>query len=148
MTKRIDTLGPWLGVPVLLCGMILAGCDGGDGLARQAVSGTATLDGQPLAQGSIQFVTAADGDAPVMSGGSLIRDGRYEITEDQGLVPGTYRVSINATRGGGRSGAETPVDAGPVPQDMIPAKYNAKSTLAAEVKEGGSNQFDYDLTSK
>src|SRR6187397_3012218 len=72
----------------------LGGCGGGDGLPRQEVSGQVTLDGQPLADGSIQFQPGETGGGPQVSGGALIERGSYRIGRNEGLVPGPYKVMI------------------------------------------------------
>jgi hypothetical protein len=126
----------------------LAGCGGGgatDDRPRQEVSGTVTLDGQPLAAGSIQFQpsTAQDG----VVAGALIADGKYSIPRDQGLVPGTYSVSISSVG----SSAPPPGPPGPSgppsqgPQDLVPSRYNAQSTLTIKVEPGNTKPFDFVL---
>ncbi|MEJ7636561.1 MAG: hypothetical protein WKF75_00865 [Singulisphaera sp.] len=125
----------------------LGGCDGGDGLPRQAIAGTVTLDGKPLDYGSILFTTLGDGST--MSGGSLIADGRYAIARDQGLVPGSYRVAIYAPDVGSKSStSELPTQLGKLPTDRIPPRYNMETTLTAQVEKGGANDFVFDLKSR
>ena len=56
-----------------------------------------TLDGEPLAEGTITFMAAPGSAAGVATGGgSTISNGSYSISQDQGLVPGTYNVAIYA----------------------------------------------------
>src|SRR5689334_16793809 len=75
-------------------GLVAPGCSGsGDELPREAVSGTVKLDGQPLANGAIQFTPDSGG---ATSGGSTITDGQYSIEQENGLVPGSYKVAVNA----------------------------------------------------
>jgi hypothetical protein len=64
-------------------------------------------------------------------------------------VPGSYQVAIYAGGAGGAGkGANGPATGGPAPKkEGIPAKFNAKSELKAEVKKGESNTFKFDLTS-
>jgi hypothetical protein len=71
--------------------LILAGCgSGGDGLARESVSGAVTLEGQPLEQGSIQFVPLSpDKGAPAW--GKVV-NGSYSIPGSEGPVAGEYSV--------------------------------------------------------
>jgi hypothetical protein len=131
----------------------LVGCGGGDALPREAISGTVSLDGQPLKEGVIQFmpaVTAAGGGT--VAGGSIL-DGKFDVPRDQGPTPGPYSVTILS----GGAGAE-PLPPGTMPgegptkkpaREKIPAKYNAQTTLTAEVKKGGpNNAFKFDLTTK
>jgi len=132
--------------------VLLAGCGGGgDGLPRERVSGTVTLDGKPLASGSIEFVPGGAGDAgtPALSAGATIEDGAYDIPRESGLTPGKYTVSITSAAGGGAAAAnEAPGPAPKAAKEAIPEKYNKESTLAAEVKAGGGNTFNFDLSSK
>ena len=128
--------------------LLLAGCAGGeDDLPREAVSGTVKLNGEPLKQGRIQF----QGTAPGSSG---IVDGHYAISKAEGLVPGKYQVMIFGAAAEGEPApakAEMPGDTPPpkkAVKEPIPAKYNAKSELTAQVTQGGPNTFDFDLTDK
>ncbi len=132
----------------LLCGP-LVGCAGSDGLPREAVSGTVTLDGQPLPDGAIQMIPVDKKDG--IAAGAIIKDGKYEIEREKGLVPGQYRVVINS----GQAPAAAPADGppGPVvasdtPKELIPSQYNLESTLTADVKAGTPNSFPFDLKSK
>jgi hypothetical protein len=132
-----------------------AGCSGGaDDLPRQAVSGTVTLGGRPLAQGRIQFEPSSP-EAMTPAGGE-IKDGAFTIPRDQGPTPGDYRVMI--TSSGSRTsevdtspGAEPPPgskaklpDIGPSPE-LVPRQYNSKTTLTAKVEAGKTNTFDFPL---
>lgn len=128
------------------------GCSSGspDGLDRKAVYGKVTLDGTPLARGVISFDPegGSTGAQPV---GGVVTDGSYSIDSAAGPTPGKYKVSIRS------ASTETPDDAnGPGPSsprkkpaaDPIPERYNAKSTLTAEVQASGSTSADFALTSK
>jgi hypothetical protein len=132
---------------LLLC---LAGCGGGedtgDGLAREAVSGTVTLDGKPLSGAVIQFVP----NDPNTPGGTSaeIGDGKFELPVGQGPVAGTYRVVITTRMGPEVDASQPPGEAPKPKKDPIPAKYNTKSTLTAEVKAGVPNTFDFPLATR
>lgn len=138
----------------------------GDNLPRQAASGRVTLDGAPLAHGSIQFSPTTDLPTAAMV---AINEGSYSVPRAQGLVPGSYKVSIES------SGPPVPLEKfGEMPGKAhreqseaadkaqraamlgkkgtprtmsLPARYNTATILTAEVKEGGSNSFDFELTS-
>jgi hypothetical protein len=136
---------------VLLLLVFAAGCGGGDALPRERVSGKVTLDGKPLPTGSIQFLPEGGGDArnPALSAGATINEGDYDIPRQSGLLPGNYKVTISAAAGGAAAPAnEAPGPAQAPAQDIVPEKYNKDSTLTAEVKAGGENTFNFDLTSK
>jgi hypothetical protein len=115
-------------------------------LPRQAVSGSVTLKGQPLPQGTIQFLPATD--KQPTAGAVEIKDGKYSLPQEQGLVPGPYKVMISSAKeSGAQKGPpdDSPGKHGPPPKDLIAAKYNVQTKLTAEVKEGGSNTFDFPL---
>ena len=128
------------------------GCGGSDDeLPREAISGNVTLDGEPLANGYVTF-NPAEGQA-TQSGG-LVTVGKFSVPREQGPVPGKYSVSISsgsaeaklspAEEQTGMPGHVTSNKA----RDPIPAKYNANSTLAAEVKKGGDNDFPFELKTR
>jgi len=135
-------------------GPVAPGCSGtGDNLPREAITGTVMLDGQPLAGGVIQFTAPREGGTTGGAGdtgGSPISNGQFSIDREHGLVPGHYRVTINASGG---AVAAKPAEPGrpnrkELPKELIPAKYNAESTLTADVKKGGPNDFKFELQSK
>jgi hypothetical protein len=122
----------------------LQGC--GSGLA--SVTGTVTLNGQPLAGGpdvhaSICF-TPEGGGPPGIS--TLDSSGHYSLMTGSaaGIRPGKYMVTISATK---MLLSSTPgVPAGGRP--MTPSKYASpkESGLEADIQPG-SNSFDFKLES-
>ena len=142
---RLAIRPAWLLPGVLACGWG-CGAEPSDGLPRRAISGSVRFGGNPVESGSIAFDPDADGGAHAVSGGAMIRDGGYSIDRASGLTPGTYRVSIRS------SGASSPLSGGApgtpprqAPRDLIPEKFNSKSTLKVELKDGGTSRFDFDL---
>ncbi|MBI1321728.1 hypothetical protein GC170_00870 [bacterium] len=130
--------------------VVIAGCGGGDGLDRQPVSGTVTFDGAPLKEGQIQFFPAANAKDAIATG-ATITGGSYSIPRDIGPIPGTYSVQITASGGeqAPPEGSDGMPGTGPKhDKELLPAKYNAKTTLTAEVKAGATNTIDFPLTSK
>jgi hypothetical protein len=126
----------------------LAGCGGGDGLQREAVSGTVKFKGEPFKEGLIEFQPAT----PTLSttGAAPIKDGSYSISSSEGLQPGKYEVRITGAaplvqRKPGEMPGDNPA---PATKEIIPPKYNSKTTLSAEVKSGEPNKFDFDLQEK
>ncbi len=73
------------------------GCDSGDGLNRQAVSGTVTLDGQPLSGGNILFEPATKESGTAV--GATIRAGGLRDPEESragaGLLPSADLCQLN-----------------------------------------------------
>ncbi len=119
-----------------------------DTLPRKAVSGTVTLDGQPLAQGRIQFEPIEGSRWGRQSSRSLdIKDGKYAIDRAMGPVPGKYKVSISSRPPIKLDPNEPP---GPAPKpepEKVPAEFNTKTTLTKEVVGEGENVFNFDLKS-
>lgn len=116
-----------------------AGCAGRpEGMAELgAVSGTVTLDGQPLVKAVVQF----QGPKGQTAFGRTDEAGRYVVSYVHGY-PGAP-LGKNVVR---ISGA---LDGPPPPgyRDPVPAKYNARSTLTVEVAKQ-PNTFDFELSSK
>ena len=119
---------------VALC---LGGCGGNDG--RVKVTGTVSVDGQPLKSGSISFQPVAGNAAP-SSGGGVI-GGQFDLPADRGLMPGKYQVTIAAFRSTGR------MFPGPVASpESVPIKFNEADKLEATIVAGGKNHFEFQLT--
>lgn len=123
------------------------GCGKSDG-NRAAVSGKVTLDGAPVATGSITFFPM--GDTKGCTAGGDVRDGQYSISVAKGPVIGHNRVEIRATEKTGRK-VQAPMSAKGVLTDEIvqimPDRYNSGSTLEYDVK-AGDNALDFTLTRK
>lgn len=126
--------------------LMLCGCDGGAGeLPLRGVSGKVTLDDRPLERGQITFSPEPGG--PGTQAGGPISAGSYSIPRDQGLMPGKYAVMI----AGGSAAEGDPDDPSKkvkATPDPIPARYNALTTLKAEVAADGTNAFDFELKSE
>lgn len=128
-----------LGALLTLVSLILVGCNASN--QKQAVSGTITFQGKPLDQGLIQFAPSSP-EIPTASGAN-IQNGKYQIPQDKGLLPGTYDVRISAPeKGTVAKEAAMPGESGPPAKERIPTKYNANTTLKFEVKAGQPNTFD------
>lgn len=106
------------------------------------VTGTVTLDGQPLANVLVVF-GPEEGRS---SFGYTDEEGRYRLVylppNDYGAKIGRHKVSIT-----------TPVEDESDPAyanfvDPIPARYNSRTELTAEVKAGEENVIDFPLKSK
>jgi hypothetical protein len=122
----------------------LSGCGEGDGLPRVEVSGTVTFDGKPLPVGLIQFHPEASLQGVAVSGGAVIEGGRYQISREQGLTPGTYKVVILSHNNSDTAGG-LPGEPRKLAPELIPPQYNVKTTLSANVTADGRNVFDFDL---
>lgn len=124
------------------------GC--GDGHpARSAVTGTVSYNGKPLSIGSLVFIPVSGG-PPAQ--GKIDRDGNYYMgtfDEDDGVIPGSYKVMITALTSPGGSGLpEDAVDGNAGPVSMIPEWYGdmEKSGLLVMVEPDKDNTIDFPLT--
>ena len=134
-------------IPVSICFVLTtvlavsAGCSGGGTPDVGVVTRTVTMDGKPLENAEIVFAPSSG--RPSM--GLTDSNGKYELTyirDVKGAVPGTHKVRIT-TRPESRPDDYT----GPQFKETIPAKYNADTTLTADVK-AGENTFNFDLQSR
>lgn len=119
---------------------VFAGCGPGD--PTVPVKGEVTLDGQPLAEGAIQFIPV---DQQSQTAGGTIQAGRFEFRSP----PGKMKVEITAPKVvGKRKAYDTPdspmVD---VVKELLPAKYNVNSELTVDV-ERNKERYDFPLKSK
>jgi hypothetical protein len=104
------------------------------------VSGQVTLDGKPLPDIAVRFEDEG-GSATIAR---TDKSGHYELryTVDQPGAPvGKHKVTIFTP---------APISEGTgerAPAEIVPAKYNVKSTLTQEIKRG-SQTCNFELTSK
>ena len=141
----------WL-LCVILClsaASQVGGCGPSDPLGRRAVSGAVTLDGQPLAEGTISFQPTDHGKT---SSGAIVSQGQYAIPPHKGLPQGKYRVVINAVKPG--TGMTLPAgkmpgeEIGTPPVELIPPEWNTKSQNIVEVTGSGSAKFMHEIVTK
>jgi hypothetical protein len=119
----------------------LSGCTGGQGAA---VSGAVTLDGAPLDEATITFVPQTGGQR--QAAWAPVNGGKYDIASSNGLGTGQFRVEIRAVRSSSEQ-ANPNEPTLSTAKDIVPAKYNTKSELTAEIKPG-KNLADFDLKTK
>ncbi len=122
--------------------MLMAGCGTG-GPDRHAVSGKVTLDGSPVENGTIAFISTGDG--PPESAHANIVNGSYTIPADRGPQSGTFQVMIYCPKPTDKKTIDTDTGAEiPVMKETIPKKYNEETTLTIEI--GGNESHDFELT--
>ena len=134
-------------VVLLLCLAVARLWEGGPETAP--VTGTVTLDGQPLTSGVVTFFPKVAAAPP----GFIQSDGTYRLgtfSSADGALIGKHKVSVTA--GGGTPGVRPDFDSDrpSAAKSAIPARYsNADgSGLEFEVKAGEDNVADFDLVSK
>jgi hypothetical protein len=117
---------------------MLSGC--GDGIETTTVSGKATYQGQPLANGSVTFHPDVGHPTSV----ALDAHGAYSLE----LPSGNYRVTVNAAGvqvpAGWKEGDPEP----PPPKLVLPPQYSthARTELSITVAPNGEPQIaDFDL---
>ena len=136
----------WLSV-VAFSLLFIAGC--GKDTGRLKISGEVTFDGAPLDGGSIRF-TLIESETTLASG-AMIRNGKYNIPKEKGLLPGTYHLEISApdTNGPTTMARAAPGGPGiPVAVERIPPEYNIDSDKTIEVTIDGDNHFVFEIVSE
>jgi len=123
-----------------------AGCRQSDQPPLGRVTGTVTLDGQPVAGVEVSF--APESGRP--SAGLTDTAGRYELIyvgTTKGAKVGSHRVRIAALAPDFADSGDGDRPARPAQLIRIPRRYNLETTLTAEVRRG-RNEFDFALESK
>lgn len=121
---------------------LLIGCGSENPLSRQRVTGTVTLNKEPVANGTIRFEPA--GPQGVASG-TTISQGKFDIPAERGLPTGEYIVRISAA-GEGVAAEAAPGDSSKLAEELIPAAYNSNSQLKITVNAGANQPHVFDLT--
>jgi len=123
----------------LLAGCLL-GCGGGGGTPKPAMSrvtGTVTLDGQPLADG---VLVADPADKSGLPAQAAIVNGAFSFE----ATPGRKTVRVSRTE----VSPEKDQYGEPISREVLPARYNALSELAEVVPDGAEAVWKLELTSK
>ncbi|MBO0697750.1 MAG: hypothetical protein J2P46_05115 [Zavarzinella sp.] len=125
----------------LALGLAVVAAGGCGGPPRAHVRGTVTLDGQPLANGTVEFFPVG-GDG--QSAGAAIKDGAYEVEASVGEM----RVTVYGSEVVGQRKTydtpDSPVE--DVVRNPIPARYNTQSELKATLVPG-RNEVNFQLES-
>ena len=124
---------------ICLVSLCVGGCSSRpkDFPALAPVTGTVTLDGQPLQKAVVMFLS----EKGVAASGATDANGRYTLLyrgSADGASPGRNTVTVTTLPDDPNMG---------VVKERIPAAYNTKSTLTADVV-AGTNTFDFALESK
>jgi hypothetical protein len=116
------------------------------------VSGTVTLDGQPLAGANVAFIPQATSGTVghVTSRGRTDAQGKYTLkTADtpprDGAVVGKHRIQVS-TKVSNATAEYTEDQGGKTGVERVPAKYNTHTELSREVPPEGSSEMDFELT--
>ncbi|MCY2973102.1 MAG: carboxypeptidase-like regulatory domain-containing protein [Planctomycetota bacterium] len=116
------------------------------------ISGRITVDGAPLANTRVQFVSPEDGS---FSSGATDTNGRYSLmfdSETAGIIPGKKRVVFLSGRGTSEESSDEDPDQGNAGASsqagnvIVPKCYGRSSKVEVEVTQSDSG-FDIDLRS-
>ncbi|WP_020474320.1 hypothetical protein [Zavarzinella formosa] len=132
MIWRIQTI---IAMAIILMAATIGCDDSGKGMVQ--VEGAVSFDDAPLPEGDIIFIPS---DKQFGAEAGKIKDGKYSFK----ARTGASKVEIRASR-------EVPGKKGPMGEPLIepyvPAAYNSKSTLTADVSPA-KKTFDFALKSK
>lgn len=131
------------GVAAMCCLPVAVGCNprAKEKPTLAPVKGTVTMDGQPLAKVDVTFFSDEGGQ---VASGATDDSGVYELRfsgRDLGakIGPNTVRITTPLEE----------IPGAPAWKEKVPAKYNSKSQLKADVKPGPQpNTIDFELKSK
>lgn len=129
----------------------VAGCGGGSGFKVVPVSGTVTLDGEPLANATVTFLPQATGapDAGPASVGETDASGKFTLKTgggEIGAVVASHQVMITTVKDAGAGAEDDNVYAEAEPE-RVPARYNSATTLSFDVPDAGTAEANFSLMS-
>jgi hypothetical protein len=134
---------------ILLLLPVFIGCSNNNPQGRVSVRGEVTLDGQPLEQGNISFLSLS-GSEPKVATGAPIKNGKFSLPAEHGLIPDQeYSVQFRSVEEipGTRKETGNPLDVTAETRDIIPPQYRgskSKETVTATKKS--PNVFQFNLT--
>jgi hypothetical protein len=122
--------------------VLAVGCGGKQPPKNFPVSGTITMDDQPVTSGQVSFIPASDKQAPADLSAGKIENGQYKIFTGgkEGAPLGSYKVTVTPSMVPPQGGGAPP---------QLPANYSdpSKTVLKIEVVENPSAGA-YDLKLK
>lgn len=130
---------------IVMLAVVQVGCgQKPTGPERGVVHGKITLDGNPIANGTVSFVAMAPDGGPAWA--TSLKDGQF-VSGDVGPVVGKSRVEVRARRQASAQPQNPDGDWKGGYVEAVPDRYNAHSTLEVDVRPG-ENTFDFDLKSR
>lgn len=146
MTKPSNkSMNMYKAIPLLISLLLISfcGCGKDYGVELHYVSGTVTLDGEPLPEASVEFRPVPGSD----------HRGTIGYTNASGFYKQLYRDGVGSPAGEYRVTISTYAE--PADQDAPDARATAERVhpsyqgkLKAVVTPGGDNTFNFDLSSK
>lgn len=129
------------------CGTSLLLVAVGCGSKLPVVSGTVTLDGQPLAGATVIFMPEDEALSPAL--GTTDANGGYTLEQEEGVAGiqrGEYSVRITTFQ----PGSQDTDPATPAIREKVPVRYNLNTELNEVVgaeQDSQEKPFNYDLKS-
>jgi hypothetical protein len=123
---------------------LCAGCSR-SGLQKAEVSGSVSLNGVAIEEGSIQFIPVDGTTGP--GAGGVIKNGKYRIERENGVTVGKNRVELRAFGPSGKKIQDPTALPGVMTESRVqvfPPEFNDESTVIKEIKTG-SNTIDFDI---
>lgn len=105
------------------------------------VHGKVTVDGEPLQDGSIEFI---DPSGKSESAIGAIQGGEYRLKS----APGSKRVEIRAQKTVSERTNAATGQTEKITEQILPEKFNAKSELKADIPTGAAHDAPFDLKTK
>ena len=133
-------------LPLCLC-LVVFGCSNDP---RPPISGNVTFDGVPIQDGSIAFLpedgTGAGGSAPIINGKftANVSSGRMVVQIYGNREPTAEEAQAQTNSPMGGSGMP---GSGPQKTQFVPAKFNAATTLRADIQKT-QKDLNFDLKSE
>jgi len=122
--------------------LLAVGCGGKPAPKNVPVSGTVTMDNEPLTSGQVSLIPVSDKQAPAELSAGKIENGQYKIFTGgkEGAPVGSYKVTVTPSM--------VPVQGGGAPP-QLPPNYSdpSKTVLKIEVVENPTPGV-YDLKLK
>lgn len=126
--------------------LAVAGCDGGSALPKRGkLEGKVTLNGKPLASGTIRFMAIDPNGTNVLA---TVKDGQYSVPAAEGPTKGKYRVEfsvLSATK------VRVPNDDAPgqfmeIAPETLPPRYHRNSQFTIDYDPATPQSHDFQLT--
>lgn len=137
----------WMCCAALFVTLGLSGCGSSEGYSLVPVSGTITLDGQPLADATVSFQPT--GGATLGPGSAAVTDssGKFELKTSEadsrsGAVVGSHQVQITGIQDT-RDASDDTVK--PAAKDPVPQRYRDPG-LTFDVPADGTDKANFELT--
>jgi len=137
--KNMCRRGTISGLVCCVCVAFVIGCGKVD--PRVEVSGSVTLNGKALSGGIINFQPER-GDKSGSAGAGL-ENGSFKIPAEKGLLPGDYRVIVQAFEETDRMVED--LQLGKI-RETVMIRFQEEKTLRATVSKEGENRFDFQIT--